>query len=278
MNGGTSTAGQLDQAGPEGTAFIAPPDGRRATVATLFERTVAAHAVSSRATADAPVDRRRITPADVDAFVGAVLGPDEQTALDLVRHAVQSGVPHDAVYADLLTPTAVRLGELWEADDCDFVAVTIGLGRMQRALREISHVFLPSALAGAPVGNALLTCVVGEQHTLGLAMIADMLARDGWHVHVGVPWTEADLRTLVRSESFDLLGFSLACESRLMQLRRQITALRAASRNRQLRVLVGGQAFAGRPDLLKRADADGYAATLHDIVPAARRLLAAAKG
>ncbi|MCU0624543.1 MAG: cobalamin-dependent protein [Gemmatimonadaceae bacterium] len=248
-------------------------------MATLFEQTVAAHTGHARADSAPPAASGRVLgTADVDAFVHAVLGPDDRAALDIVRRTVADGVRHDAIYADLMTPAAYRLGELWEADDCDFVAVTIALGRMQRALRDVSHVFASSTANPHPTGSALLTCVTGEQHTLGIVMIADMLARDGWRVHVGVPWTDTDLRTLVRSEPFDLIGFSVACEGRITQLRRQVTMLRSSSRNPAVRILVGGQAFAGRPDLVKRVDADGFAETVHDIVPVARRLLAAARG
>jgi methanogenic corrinoid protein MtbC1 len=221
---------------------------------------------------------RQLQHEDVDRFVALVLGEDDTAPRAFVREVADAGVATDDIYIDLLTPTAARLGELWESDDCDFVDVTIALGRMQRTLREISQVFVGTPDLPSPTGSALLTCIPGEQHTLGIVMIADSLIRDGWRVQVGAPWSDADLATLVRSESYDVLGVSLACESRIPQLRRQVSALRAASRNPGIRVLVGGQAFVGRADLLKRVEADGFAESLREIVPVARQLLTAGRG
>lgn len=254
---------------------------KRATVATLFERTVSSHALTVEPGTALPhrgTPPRTLEPGDVDRFVAAVLSADDSSAIDYVRRAQAAGVGLEAIYLDLLTPAAARLGEMWEADDCDFVAVTIALGRMQRSLRDVSRVFVATTDQQLATGSALLTCVAGEQHTLGIVMIADYLIRDGWRIQVGSPWTDSDLATIVRSESFDVLGFSLACEGRITQLRRQIGVLRRASRNPAIKVLVGGQAFVGRPDLLKRVDADGFAETVRDIVPVARKLLAASRG
>jgi MerR family transcriptional regulator, light-induced transcriptional regulator len=269
---GTATSRDDVHAGAPASAG----DLKRATVATLFERTVSSLSVDDRRRPALRVigRERQLAPGDVDRFVALVLGDDDLAPRTFIREVADAGVQTDAIYLDLLTPTAARLGELWESDDCDFVDVTIALGRMQRTLREISQVFIGTPEVPVPTGSALLTCIPGEQHTLGIVMIADALIRDGWHVQVGAPWSDADLATLIRSETFDVLGVSLACEARIPQLRRQVSALRAASRNQHVRVLVGGQAFVGRSDLIKRVDADGFAETLRDIVPVARRLLA----
>jgi MerR family transcriptional regulator, light-induced transcriptional regulator len=278
MSANTSTSSASSPREPATTGRRATAgEHKRATVATLFERTVSSHtlAVETSQEQSAAARARTILPADVHSFVALVLGAEEAAPGAYLRRLLDEGVPTTAIYLDLLTPTAVRLGELWEADDCDFVDVTIGLGRMQRTLHDISQVFAPSIDRPSPTGSALLTCIAGEQHTLGIVMIADALLRDGWRVQVGAPWSDVDLATMVRSESFDVLGVSLACESRIPQLRREVAALRAASSNSALRILVGGQAFVGRPDLVKRVDADAFAETLAQIVPVARQLLLA---
>jgi MerR family transcriptional regulator, light-induced transcriptional regulator len=282
MSGGTtSTTGIAShREDPHGGRPASPGELKRATVATLFERTISslAHDDRRRPTLRVLGRERQLQCEDVDRFVALVLGDDDAAPRSFVREVADAGVATDNIYLELLTPTAVRLGELWESDDCDFVDVTIALGRMQRTLREISQVFIGTPDLPSPTGSALLTCIPGEQHTLGIVMIADALIRDGWRVQVGAPWSDADVATLVRSESFDVLGVSLACEARIPQLRRLVSALRAASRNAAIRVLVGGQAFVGRADLLKRVEADGFAESLRDIVPVARQLQAVGRG
>ena len=54
---------------------------------------------------------------------------------------VARGLSVERVYLDLLGPTAQYLGLLWEQDLCDFTDVTVGLGRLQRVMRELSPAF-----------------------------------------------------------------------------------------------------------------------------------------
>jgi len=211
---------------------------------------------------------------DVEAFVAAVRGDDDGRAHDYVRALLASGTSIDAVYLDLLSPAARRLGELWDNDECDFVEVTLSMGRMQRMLRDLSQVFLTDAGRSETVGSILLTCVPGEQHTLGIIMVGEFLIRDGWRVLVGAPWTENDLMEMVSSEWYDVIGFSVGCESRIAVLKREIRRLRDVSRNPEVKVMVGGRVFNDDPQLVARVGADTSAADAREAPAAARSVLA----
>ncbi len=216
---------------------------------------------------------RELSDADVTTFVAAIRGVDDALAVQYVRGLMAAGTSIESVYIDLLAPTARRLGSLWEADECDFVEVTVAMGRIQRLLRDLSQHFLADAARTETVGNALLTCVPGEQHTLGVIIVAEFLLRDGWRVLVGAPWTEGDLLAMVANESFDVIGFSVGCENRLSALKREIHRLRAASRNPNVRVMVGGKVFIDEPDMVTRVGADAYAVDARDAPKTARALL-----
>jgi MerR family transcriptional regulator, light-induced transcriptional regulator len=213
----------------------------------------------------------------VEAFVAAVRGDDDGRAHDYVKGLLAAGTSVDAVYLDLLSPAARRLGELWEADECDFVEVTLSMGRMQRMLRDLSQVFLSDAGRSETVGSVLLTCVPGEQHTLGIIMVGEFLIRDGWRVLVGAPWTENDLLEMVGAEWYDVIGFSVGCESRISVLKREIRRLREVSRNPDIKVMVGGRVFNDDPTLVDRVGADTAAADAREASGAARSMLALTK-
>lgn len=210
---------------------------------------------------------------DVFGFVGQILGSDDQAASDTVRSLIDRGVAVDGIYLDLLAPAARQLGLLWEDDECSFIDVTLGMGRLQRIIRDLSHVFqTESPDKSPPLGHVLLTCLPGEQHTLGLIMVAEFLIRDGFKVYVGAPWSEADLLTLVSTEWFDVVGFSAGCESRLSALKREIHRIRGSSCNPDIRVLVGGQVFSVDEALVARVGADGWARDAKTCTAVARNL------
>jgi len=267
-------------AGPASNAMESPQFGHRSerlerTIQNeIVPRLLLSHRAGPIPPSLAASMAQRLTEADVAAFVDAIRGTDDGRAHDYVRTLVANGTPVEAVYLDLLSPTARRLGELWDNDECDFVEVTLAMGRMQRLLRELSQVFLADASRSDTVGNVLLTCVPGEQHTLGLIMVGEFLLRDGWRVLVGAPWTENDLLEMVAAEWYDVIGFSVGCQSRISTLKREIRRLRASSRNPGVRVMVGGKVFNDDPALVVRVGADAAASDAREAPRVARSLRA----
>jgi methanogenic corrinoid protein MtbC1 len=219
-----------------------------------------------------------ISRADLELFLREVRGESEDAAVAVANALLERGVPTEAIYLDLLAPTANALGDMWSADTCDFVEVTVALGRLQRVLRQLSRVFIAAPTPGNDsVGRVLLSCIPGEQHTLGLFMVAEFMIRDGWGVSVGPPLTEADLLDLLRHEWFDVVGFSVTCDSRLSHLQREIRKVRACSRNSGIGIIVGGRVFNDHPELVRRIGADACAADAKAAPETARELIARAR-
>lgn len=197
---------------------------------------------------------------EVEELAGLVLTKDTAVARSFVERMHERGTPVETLYLDLLAPTARRLGELWCEDSCDFTDVTVGLGRLQEVLHELSPLFRAEVEPHERGRRVLLVPVPGEQHSFGLHMVAEFFRRTGWDVWSGSQITSGtDLVQLVRSEWFAVLGLSLACETRIDALSTGIRALRRASRNRALGVLVGGPLFIDHPELVARVGADATA-------------------
>lgn len=206
------------------------------------------------ATADSSEE---ITDHDVERFAKLVLSHDEDMALGTVEALLERDVAVERIYVELLGRTARFLGELWEQDLCSFTDVTVGLGRLQRVLRELSPAFgrgVPHALDGRRV---LLLPSPGEQHTFGLAMVAEFFRRAGWDV-TGDTWgANADVAQLVSTEWFDVVGFSLGAATHLTGLATTIAAVRHGTCNRHVAILVGGPLFGLHPEFVDLVGADG---------------------
>lgn len=243
----------------------------------IVPRLMTSHRVGPVSPSMAAAAARSLSEEDVTAFVKAVRSADDQKAVQFVRSIIAEGASIEAVYLDLLAPSARRLGEMWDEDECDFVEVTVALGRMQRLLRDLSQVFLADAGQAEPVGNVLLTCVPGEQHTLGIIMVGEFLLRDGWRVLVGAPWTESDLLAMVGTEWYDVIGFSVGCEARLSSLKRDIRRLKSASRNPNVQIMVGGPVFSEDPSLAEQVGANAIATSAREAPRVARALLPEAR-
>jgi methanogenic corrinoid protein MtbC1 len=200
-----------------------------------------------------------VTAVHVADLVGLVLSRGEPEAVAFVEAMHDQGAAAESLYLDLLAPAARRLGEMWEDDTCDFTDVTIGLWRLQNAMRELSPSFLRVADTATQGPRVLLVPLPGEDHTFGLSMVYEFFRRAGWNAWSGPVESSADLRGLVRREWVEVIGFSLACDEKLDVVRAEIRSVRRASMNPSLAVLVGGPGFTVNPWLAAEVGADGTA-------------------
>ncbi len=196
------------------------------------------------------------TPAEVAELVAALIDDSDSRVNALVHQLQQRGITIETIYLDLLTPSARRLGTLWEEDGVDFATVTVALGRLQRLLRVLSPAFGSEVQHPSLGRRVLLTQPDQELHMFGLAMVAEFFRRDGWDVLGGVAGVGIDAVQWTRRDWFDAVGFSIGHESRLPWLRDTISAVRASSRNPSLVVLVGGPVFSMNPAWAEEVGAD----------------------
>ena len=109
---------------------------------------------------------------EVEEFTNLVLGASDGAVGTCIQGWRDRGLPMASVYLYLLAPAARHLGVLWTEDRCDFASVTVGLGRLQRLLREYSPAF-GTEIGHPPNGRrVLLSQPPDEQHSFGLSMVA----------------------------------------------------------------------------------------------------------
>ena len=211
--------------------------------------------------------------AGVDDFVLQVLQDSERDVDTTIAALRERGASMEWIFLELFSPTARKLGEMWDEDRCDFSAVTVALGRLQRLMRELSPAFGTEVEHPANGRRALFVQPRDEQHSFGLSMVAEFFRRDGWDVIGGVGGAVAHPADKVREEWVDVVGFSVGTDARLPWLRDTISAVRQASRNAALHVLVGGPPFVGHPEYALEVGADGTARNGKEAPQVAERLL-----
>ena len=199
----------------------------------------------------------------VESFTGLIFDGRDADAEQMVEQLLSGGASPEMLMLELLAPAARLMGQHWCDDSRDFVEVTFGMTRLQQMVRQFR---LPPAAHGQLRGHALLVPVPGEQHTFGLRVVEEHLLRNGWKVSAHMKASEAEIIRLVAEESFDFVGFSLSSERLLPALRSAIRSLRSSSRNRNVRIAVGGVLFDGRDFAPQDIDADAVLGDAQDAV------------
>jgi MerR family transcriptional regulator, light-induced transcriptional regulator len=228
----------------------------------LMNHGVAANAKASRA----EPDDEPLGPDMVARFAKLTIGPDSSEAPDYIEGLLARGISKETVLMQVLAPAARLMGEMWTADLCSFVDVTLGLSRIQNMLRNFNGLNEDGGPPARVEGRALLIPSPGEQHTFGLRVLEEFLIREGWEVRTNLRASLDETLALVGEEKYDFVGISASGEALLPNLCAAIVAIRKFSRNRDIKVLVGGVLFALEPRLAKLVAADGCAIDPRDAI------------
>ncbi len=253
-------------------------DGRRTLLRTIegevIPRLVLAHRgrVSDAACDNSVAIRPGIS--EVRHLTGLVIAGEMTEATSYLRGLFYLGMSPEVVYLDLLAPVARKLGVMWERDQVDFVAVTLGLRRLQQLAHQISENADSGETPTAKAGHrALFVTLPGEQHVFGTQIVGDMLRRAGWDIWDAPGATERDIINLTKNEWFAVVWLSISAPEQMEPLALIIRQIRRQSLNRAVRVMVGGHPFAGHPDRVALVGADATAMDGRDAVLKAERLL-----
>jgi methanogenic corrinoid protein MtbC1 len=271
MDGSTQQSGgrglwDAERSGGTLAAAAAPHrDSSRETRLAVLARAIEKEVVPRLVTARSEFPDGVVSPAEapgvaeVAAFAALTMARDTAAVLSFVAAMRARGAGLHAVCLDLLAPAARHLGDLWVEDLCSFGDVTVGLVRLHEVLQTLAPEFRGEHVPRPRARRALLATVPGAQHTFGLAMLAGCFRLAGWSVMSGTSLSNEHLASMVGGAAFDLVGLSAASELHIGAVASAVRAVRRASLNPAVGVMVGGPLFVERSELATLVGADATA-------------------
>lgn len=209
---------------------------------------------------------------EIEAFVRDCI--DSDPGLHLQRFDALRANGHDLpdLYLQLVTPTARRLGRLWETDDCSFPEVTLGLFRLQSLIHSLAGEFCAEATERQPQHRILLAPMPGSHHTLGFYMLSQFFRRDGWSVCSTIEPDGVALAAAARADWYDVVALSVSSSNDIGAMKTMVHEVRSASLNPRVGIMVGGPL--GLDDRVRDLlGAEAYSGDARDALRAADRLV-----
>ena len=253
-------------------------DGSRTVTQTHAEiaaRLVLAHPVVANPLAAMEAARRAPTTAEVKHLARLCLDDDRNAVAAMIAGLQAEGLSLESIFIDLVAPAARLLGTMWENDQIGFDQVTMGLVLMHEIVHGMGYEYQDGPQQAGAVQRVMLASAPGSQHVLGLSIVSEFFRKGGWQVVMEISPSARELRRAVQNEWFDLIGLSIALETQLADLPALVVGLKKASRNPQVRVLLGGRVFHDQAVDPRRFGADGICTDAKEATAVASAMVAA---
>ncbi|HEY0330776.1 MAG TPA: B12-binding domain-containing protein [Rhodopseudomonas sp.] len=207
---------------------------------------------------------------EVVALQTALLDGDQRGAFAIINRGLDAGRSLTEVELEVIQPAMYRIGEAWQANE-----VSVAQEHLATA---IVHAVMTMALLRAkpPASNGrrvLLAGVTGNQHSVGLRMVADAFQLAGWQVqYLGADVPTAALLQQIESWSPHIVGLTVSFAQQLTDVKDAIGQIGRRFGSGRPAVLIGGLAINHFDWLVGMVGADGCGADARAALAAADRL------
>ena len=101
---------------------------------------------------------------------------------------------------------------MWENDECDFIDVTMGVGRLNEVMREFSLQAIREQNGRTHLNTALFTPFPGDQHNFGALVVEEIFANAGWATEALLTPKRQELLHIIAHKNFSLVGLTISCD------------------------------------------------------------------
>ena len=175
-----------------------------------------------------------------DEFVAALLRGDQRTAMNIFQDFSDHGRKFLEAELHLVQPAMYQIGRGWRDNHISIAQEHLATATVHGLLaREFA-----SAKLSPPNGwSIVLAGVEGNQHIIGLRMVADAFELAGWDVRcLGANTPTRSLVQFVRNMRPNVVGLSVALPQHLRSAREASASLRSELGDAGPSVLLGGLA------------------------------------
>jgi len=193
----------------------------------------------------------------LERYLKALLHGDRKRCRAVIEETLQSGVPANSVYADIIWPIMVEIERLLRTDRIATVEEHLAT-RINRTIVDQ----LQNKLPRRPTKNkkVVVCCAQSELQELGAQIMADLFESDGWEVRfLGGGLTNDDILVFINEYAPDILLIYGTAPKQAPDVRRLIDTIRAVNAWPEMRIMLSGGVFGRAEGLWQEIGADLFA-------------------
>lgn len=191
----------------------------------------------------------------------------EEGAFELAITVLKThGASINYIVLELIPEIAKKLGKQWEDDTLSFAEVSIGVGKLERAIHKLDYLFQASQLEKRQNKSIVISPFPDSQHSLGTLILSNFFTHSGWQVYRPANNGLHSIIHEIESKHHHVLAISISTYEQLHELPGLIQLLKEKSNNPQIIVLIGGPLYNKSPEKFNHIQADVKAFTPEESV------------
>lgn len=204
-------------------------------------------------------------------YTNAALAGNEERATALVNSLLTERIPLETIYQTVFQKAMKEIGDLFVAGKTDEAHEHLASALTERMMARVVQFYAP--VARAPF-HAVLGCVEGNWHALGLRMLADGLRITGWETRfMGASVPNHSFLGMVQQTTPNLVVVSCVMEAQLLAAVALVSELKTLRSDLDLsyQIAVGGHFLHQHPEALRLVSPDFSANDLTEFLKAVRK-------
>ena len=192
-------------------------------------------------------------------YLEPLLRGDRRACRSVIEEALQSGIPANSVYVDIVWPVMLEIEKLLRADKITPVQEHLAT-RVNRTIVDQ----LQNKLPRRPRRNKkiVVCCAPEELQELGAQIMTDLFESAGWEVRfLGGGLTNDDVLAFINEYAPAILSIHGTAPKQAPEVRRLIDTIKSVNAWPDMRIMVSGGLFARAEGLWQEMEADLYAST-----------------
>ncbi|MGM0589003.1 MAG: cobalamin B12-binding domain-containing protein [Bacteroidota bacterium] len=187
---------------------------------------------------------------------------DRGYSLELLQQIQDKGYELNVIFEEILIPVLNRIGELWEYHKISVTQEHFASASIRDAISMLSA---PQDEPSNPNLTVAISAVEGEEHELGLSMLAAGCKSNGWKtINMGANTPCKDLLNALAYMKPDVLALSVSLTEYVPRLEQLIKSIHYRSDITNPRIIVGGLPFNISTNLSSKIGADYTAQSVTD--------------
>ena len=200
----------------------------------------------------------------LERYLDALLSGERSQCRKVIEETLQSGIPANSVYIDIIWPIMVEIEKLLRED-----RITSAQEHLATRINRTIVDQLQNKLPRKPINKkkAAVCCAQEEIYELGAQIIADLFESDGWEVKfLGGGLTNDDILSFVNVNGPDILLIYGTSAKQAPGIRRLIDTIKEINARPNMKVMLSGGLFNRAEGLWQEMGADLFAATAAEAI------------